>query len=62
MATSLQNMKRHGGPTNREPGHRSGGKFEKKGTYVSSDRNTTQTSGFNNSFKTIDLWIRAYNT
>jgi hypothetical protein len=46
-------MKRHGGPTNRELEHRSCGKFEKKGTHVSSDRNTTQTSRFNNSFKTI---------
>jgi hypothetical protein len=46
-------MKKHGGPTNKELGHRSCGKFGKKRMHVSLNRSTTQTSGFNNSFKTI---------
>jgi hypothetical protein len=39
--TSLQDGKRLGGPTNREPGHRSCGKFEKKGILASFGRNAT---------------------
>jgi hypothetical protein len=42
-----------GVPTNRGPGQQSCGKYGKKGTHPSFDRNTTQTSRSNNSFKTI---------